>query len=98
MEFEVEIRERLARMEQDNSSIHRRLDNLESLTESIHDIASEMKALRVGQDSMRETIDEMSGRIAEVESRPHKHWNSVIAAFLSAAAAFVAGYFLRKIG
>ena len=97
MDFEVEVRERLARIEQDNRSMHRRLDSLEKLTESIHEIASEMKALRVGQDSMRETVEAMSGRIEEVESRPRKHWESVIAAALSALAAFVAGFLLRKI-
>lgn len=90
MDFEAETRERLARMEQDSSSVHRRLDNLESLTESIQTIAVEMRELRVGQDSMRRTIEEMNGRVEEVEARPKKHWDVLLAAAITALVTFVA--------
>lgn len=95
MEFEAEVRERLARIEQDNSSIHRRLDNLETLTESIQTIAVELRELRVGQDSMKETMEEMSGRIEELEERPKKHWDVVLAAAATAIVTFIVTHFLR---
>lgn len=46
MEKEAEIRERIAVIEQDCKSIHHRLDNLKQLTESVHTIATEVKAMR----------------------------------------------------
>ena len=65
MENEVNIRERLAAIEQDGKSVHRRLDNLEGLVESVHIIATETKA-------MREDVNTLDSRVGEIESKPAK--------------------------
>lgn len=95
MEFEAETRERLARIEQDRTSIHRRLDNLESLTESIHAIAVEMREMRTTMDAMKRSLDDMGDRVDEVENRPRKHWDAVIVAAITAIVTFVIGRFVN---
>ena len=88
MEAEVEIRERLAKLEQDGSSVHRRLDNLEKLVESVHTIATEVKA-------MREDVNGITERVEDIEKRPGRHIETFIAAAITAVVAWLAGHFLQ---
>lgn len=88
MENEVNIRERLASIEQDGKSIHRRLDNLEGLVESVHIIATETKA-------MREDVNTLNNRVEEIENRPVKRYdavmNIILTAIIGGAVGFIVG-------
>ena len=42
---EIEIRERMSRQEQDMDSVHRRLDALESITQSVDDYIDNFKKM-----------------------------------------------------
>lgn len=88
MENEAEIRERLAAIEQDCKSTHRRLDNLEQLTESVHIIATETKA-------MREDVNDITSRVDEIEKRPVRRYDTIITAIITAVIGIIVGYFLK---
>lgn len=88
MESEAEIRERLAAIEQDCKSTHRRLDSLEQLTESVHIIATETKA-------MRGDVNDITSRVDEIERRPSKRYETAVAALITAVIGAVIGYFLK---
>lgn len=87
MENEVNIRERLAAIEQDGKSVHRRLDNLEGLVESVHIIATETKA-------MREDVNTLDSRVGEIESKPAKRFDSIINMILTAIISGAVGYLM----
>ena len=87
MENEVNIRERLAVIEQDGKSVHRRLDNLEGLVESVHIIATETKA-------MREDVNTLDSRVGEIESKPVKRFDSIINMILTAIISGAVGYLM----
>ena len=87
MENEVNIRERLAAIEQDGKSVHRRLDNLEGLVESVHIIATETKA-------MREDVNALDSRVGEIESKPAKRFDSIINMILTAIISGAVGYLM----
>lgn len=91
MEHEAEIRERLATLEQDKQSVHRRLDNLERLTESVHIIAVETKATR-------EDVNNITERVDEIENRPSKRYETVITAIITAIVGGFVGYFIKMLG
>lgn len=91
MDNEVNIRERLAAIEQDEKSVHRRLDNLEGLVESVHIIATETKA-------MREDVNTLNTRVEEIESRPVKRFDTIINILLTAVISGAAGYFIGMLG
>lgn len=76
MEHEAEIRERLASVEQDCRSINRRLSNLERLTESVHTIATETKA-------MRADVNDITARVDEIEKKPIKRYDTVITSIIT---------------
>ncbi len=68
---EATVAAKIAEINQDRKSINRRLDNIERLTESVHTIAVEMKA-------MREDVNGLTKRIAAIESKPIKRWDSIV--------------------
>lgn len=88
-EQEIELRERLVAIEQSTKSAHHRLDSLENLTESVHTIAVEMKA-------MREDMAEMKARLSDIEQRPRKHYDTIITAIITAIVGGMIGYFLKR--
>ena len=88
MDNEAELRERIATLEQDKRSVHHRLDNLESLTESVHIIATETKA-------MRSDVNDITQRVEEIERRPSRRYETVITAVITAVIGIVVGHFIK---
>lgn len=87
-ENEKEIWERLTYVEQSTKSAHHRIDNIEKLVESVHVLATETKA-------MREDMNELSERMAEVEKRPARQYDTFITAVVTAVVGVIVGYFLK---
>ena len=86
---EVEIAERLAALEQDKKTANHRLENLEKLTESVYSLAQSVK-------SMQEDLKNIMARVAEIEKRPAKRWETLIAAIITAVIGGIVGYFLKR--
>ena len=86
---EVEIAERLAALEQDKKTANHRLENLEKLTESVYSLAQSVK-------SMQEDLKNIMARVAEIEKRPAKRWETMIAAIITAVIGGIVGYFLKR--
>ena len=86
---EAHIRERLAAIEQDGKAVHRRLDNLEGLVESVHVIATETKA-------MRRDVNSLNDRLEEIESRPVKKFDTIINVVITAVISGVIGYIIAR--
>ena len=87
---EVEIAERLAALEQDKKAAHHRLENLEKLTESVYSLAQSVK-------SMQEDLKNIMARVAKIEERPVKRWETLIAAIITVLISGVGGFILSKI-
>lgn len=94
-EFESEVRERLARLEQDETSVHRRLDSLEQLTESIHIIAMETKAMRADIKVVRDDMGSITERVDEIEKRPVRWYDTAVTAVITAVIGILIGYFSK---
>ena len=87
---EIEVFERLTAVEQSTKSAHHRVDNIEKLTESVHTIAVEMKA-------MREDVNGLNERMAEIEKKPAKRLDSIINIMLTVLISGVGGYLIGLI-
>lgn len=89
---ETKVAERLAVLEQDLKSIHRRIDNLEELTKSVQIVAMEVKA-------MREDVNDITDRVDDIEKKPTKRYETVVTACLTsvvtAVVGFVIGFFMK---
>ena len=83
--------ERLTAVEQSTKSAHHRIDGIEKLTESVHIIATETKA-------MREDVNDITSRVDEIEKRPNKRYETVVGAILTALVGGLIGYFVKMLG
>lgn len=88
MENTIRTVERLATIEQDLKSMHRRMDNVEKLTDCIHDMVTELKA-------MRADVNDVTGRVEEIEHKPVKRYETVVTAIITSIVGIIIGYFLN---
>ena len=86
-----ELWERLTVVEQSTKSAHHRLDSLDRLTESVHIIATETKA-------MREDVNDITERVDEIEKKPNKRYETVVTAVITALVGGLIGYFVKMLG
>lgn len=87
---EKEIYERLTATESSVKSLHKRVDKQEDLIENIRSMVVEMK-------NMREDINRIDGKVTEMEQKPAKRWESVIAAIIGAFAGGIGTAFISFI-
>ena len=90
-ENEKELWERLTAVEQSTKSAHHRLDSLDKLTESVHIIATETKA-------MRGDVNDITERVDEIEKRPTKRYETVVTAINTAIVGGLLGNFVKMLG
>ena len=86
-----EMWERLTAVEQSTKSAHHRIDTLDKLTESVHVIATETKA-------MREDVNDITSRVDEIEKRPTKRYETVVGAIITVLVGAVIGYIVKMLG
>ena len=77
-ENDVMVRERLTAVESSCKSLHKRVDHIEELVESVQRIAIEVQHMREDLNSVSRTVDEL-------EAKPAKRWDLLITALISAA-------------
>ena len=77
--FEKEIVERITAVEQSVKSLHKRQDHSDQLVESVAKMASKM-------EHMSKELDDVAEKVNDLESKPAKRWESVIAAVIGAFA------------
>jgi len=74
---EKEIFERLTAVEQSLKSLHKRQDRSDELVKSVYEMTVEMK-------NMREDLNNVAEKVEEIEQKPAKRWESIIAAVIGA--------------
>ena len=74
----------LARQEEQIKGLARRMDNLEKLTESVNTLAKSVERLTIQQQVNDTEIESLTGKVNELEEKPAKRWDTVVAAIISA--------------
>ena len=86
-----ELWERLTVVEQSTKSAHHRLDSLDRLTESVHILATETKA-------MREDVSDITSRVDEIDKRPSIRYETGVGAIITVLVGAVIGYIVKMLG
>ena len=79
-----EIGAALARQEEQIKGLARRMDNLEQLTESVHDLALSMERLTSQQEETKHQVETLTGDVNEIKDKPAKRWDTLVASIISA--------------
>ena len=88
----AEVGERLGVMQQQITDIVRRLDNMENLTASIHDMAISITKLTDNMESMKGLVARISADVDELKTKPAKRWESVVAALIAGCVGAILGH------
>lgn len=92
-----EVSAEIAKLKEDQHNLHCRLDELKKildgqnkLTESVYTLANEMT-------HMREEMSKLDTRLAGVENRPVKRWETVVSSALTALIGGIIGFFMSNL-
>ena len=90
-----EIGAAIARQEEKINGLARRMDNLETLTESVNKLALSVERLANKQSTTEGKIETLTNDVNEIKEKPAKHWETVVTAIISALVGAAIAYFLK---
>lgn len=65
--------------------IRNRLNSLEKLTESVHEMAINLTKLTTRQEQSEKRLGQIANDVEEIKEKPGKRWDAAIAAIVAAA-------------
>lgn len=89
-----EIWERLTKGESSIKSAHHRIDNLERMADSVHEMAISTNQTVTEIKALREDFKKVDERVEELEQKPAKRYEGMLMAILTSICSGVGGYFL----
>ena len=92
-----EIWERLTAGEQSIKSAHHRIDGLEKLANSVHEMSISTNQTVTEIKGLREDFKKVDERLEDLEKKPIKRYELFVTAFLTAVCSGIAGYLLSLI-
>lgn len=93
----TDLREKVAHLEEREKSNTHRIDSLEEKVENIHELALSVKLLASETKAMREDVNDMNGRVKQLEEKPAKNWNNLIKTIVTRNSNCYSGFFVGKI-
>ena len=97
-EHEVEFAQHLAEIDARSKSNTKRLDRLEELTETVHELVTTMKLLADKQERTAETVERLDTKLSAIEQEPAKRWKAVVEKVLMTVVAALVGFVMAKLG
>lgn len=86
---EQEILVSIAELKKENISLRRRMDNAEQVVNVVHQLAQEMVGLTKEVGFMNKTLVQLTAKVASLEEKPAKRWDTLVSALLGVAAGAV---------
>ncbi len=86
---EQEILVSIAKLKKENVSLRRRMDNAEQVVNVVHQLAQEMVGLTKEVGFMNKTLVQLTAKVASLEEKPAKRWDTLVSALLGVAAGAV---------
>lgn len=93
-----ELIERLVEVEQRAKSNTKRIDEHDEKLEDIHDLTYAVKELANETKLMREDVNNLNSRVANIESEPAKEYKDIKKNIRNQIITFIAGVILSAIG
>ena len=97
-DYEVEFAQKLAEVDSRSKSNTKRLDRLEELIETVHELAMTMKLMAEKQERTAETVERLDAKLSSIEQEPAKRWKSIVDKVILTIVAALVGFVLAQIG
>jgi len=85
------------RIDEENDRQNHRLSVLENGQAQISELVSSVKVLAVNMDTMSKELSKQGDRLAEIEGKPAKRWETVIACIITGILGFVLNMLLSGV-
>jgi len=102
---DMEVSGKIARLEENLKSLHKRLDENDKVTNGIHKIAANMELLTHKMANVSDSIDEIKesqksqgARIGDLETKPMLAMQKIVMQVLTLMVAAAVGVVLARIG
>lgn len=85
------------RIDEENTRQNHRLTILETGQAQINELVSSVKVLAVNMETMSKELSKQGERLAEIEGKPAKRWDTVVACIITGILGFVLNMLLSGI-
>lgn len=85
------------RIDEENTRQNHRLTILETGQAQINELVSSVKVLAVNMETMSKELSKQGERLAEIEGKPAKRWDTVVACIITGVLGFVLNMLLSGI-
>lgn len=85
------------RIDEENDRQNHRISILETGQAQINELVSSVKVLAVNMDTMSKELSKQGDRLAEIEGKPAKRWETIIACILTGIVGFLLNMILSGI-
>lgn len=92
-----EIWERMTACESSTKSAHHRIDNLERMADSVHEMAISTNQTVTEIKALREDFKKVDERVEELEQKPVKRYEGILLASVTTLIGGLIGYLLNMI-
>ena len=94
----VDIDERLVRQEEHIKNITDRMNNIDTLTDSVHKMATSLEVLTNNKKTTEKKLDGLSKDVEEIKEKPAKNWENTVRTVLELVLAAVVTFVLVRMG
>ena len=95
---ELEFAQRLQAVEDQAKRNEGRIKKLEGETNVIHQLATSVAVMAEQMKSMNQKVDTMTEKVSELEGKPAKRWDALVASIISVGVGAVIGAVFTAIG
>lgn len=95
---ELEFAQRLQSVEDHSKRNEGRIKKLEGETNVIHQLATSVAVMAEQMKSMNTKVDTMTEKVSELEGKPAKRWDALVASIISVVVGAVIGAVFTAIG
>lgn len=95
---QVEYRERMARIEDEDKRQNHRIEKLEGIMESLNELTSSVREMAVSLTAMQKEQEKQGKRLEEIEKEPADKWKKVTWTVVTVIITAAVTLFLSRIG
>ena len=98
MDYQLDLERRVTENEARSKSNMKRIDKLEDVVESIHDLAKCMERMTLQQAQMGDNLTKLTGDVETLKAEPGKKWRFVVEKAIYFIVGGVMAVILAKVG
>ena len=96
--MELNFEHRLTAVEDRAKANQRRIEKLETATETLNRLAASMEVMAEKQGRVADAVDELDGKVTALEAKPAKRWDGLVDKLILVVATAVVTWLLAQAG